>query len=106
MSTPVTVGPPSSSSAEPDRQAGGAPLHRRLAGSPALRVTGRRVLIAIPVLWGVTFLTFIVLNALPGDAATALLGVNATPAEVRALTIKLHLNEPFLVRYGNWLGGA
>jgi peptide/nickel transport system permease protein len=106
MSTPVTVGPPSSSSAEPDRQAGGAPLHRRLAGSPALRVCGRRVLIAIPVLWGVTFLTFIVLNALPGDAATALLGVNATPAEVRALTIKLHLNEPFLVRYGNWLGGA
>ncbi len=106
MNTSVTVGQPESSSAEPGGQAGGAPRHRRLASSPALRVTGRRVLIAIPVLWGVTLLTFVVLNSLPGDAATALLGANATPAEVRALSIKLHLNEPFWVRYGNWLGGA
>jgi peptide/nickel transport system permease protein len=106
MNTSVTVGPPGSSSVEPRRQARGGALYRRLAGSPALRVAGRRVLIAIPVLWGVTFLSFIVLNALPGDAASALLGVNATPAEIRAETIKLHLNESFWVRYGNWLGGA
>ena len=106
MNTPVTVGQPESSSVEPSRQAGGAPLHRRLARSPALRVVGRRLLIAIPVLWGVTFLTFVVLNALPGDAASALLGANATPQEVQALSIKLHLNEPFLVRYGHWLGGV
>ena len=106
MNTSVTVGQPGSSSAEPSRQAGGAPLHRRLASSPALRVVGRRLLIAIPVLWGVTFLTFVVLNALPGDAASALLGANATPQEVQALSIKLHLNEPFLVRYGHWLGGV
>ena len=106
MNTSVTVGQPGSSSGEPSRQAGGAPLHHRLAGSPALRVVGRRLLIAVPVLWGVTFLTFVVLNALPGDAASALLGANATPQEVRALSIKLHLNEPFLVRYGHWLGGV
>ena len=106
MNTPVTVGQPGSSSVEPSRQAGGALPHHRLAGSPALRVVGRRLLIAIPVLWGVTFLTFVVLNALPGDAASALLGANATPQEVRALSIKLHLNEPFLVRYGHWLGGV
>ena len=106
MNTSVTVGQPGSSSGEPSRQAGGAPVHHRLAGSPALRVVGRRLLIAIPVLWGVTFLTFVVLNALPGDAASALLGANATPQEVRALSIKLHLNEPFLVRYGHWLAGV
>jgi peptide/nickel transport system permease protein len=69
-------------------------------------VAGRRVLIAIPVLWGVTFLAFIVLNALPGDAATALLGTNATPAEIRAETIKLHLNESIWVRYWDWLAGV
>jgi peptide/nickel transport system permease protein len=69
-------------------------------------VAGRRVLIAIPVLFGVTFLTFIVLNALPGDAATALLGTNATPAEIRAETIKLHLNESIWVRYWDWLAGV
>jgi peptide/nickel transport system permease protein len=106
MSTSVTAGQPGSPSVEPRRQADGAPLHRRLARSPALRVVGRRLLIAIPVLWGVTFLTFVVLNALPGDAASALLGANATPQEVKALSIKLHLNEPFLVRYGHWLGGV
>ena len=106
MSTSVTAGQPGSPSVEPSRQAGGAPLHRRLARSPALRVAGRRLLIAIPVLWGVTFLTFVVLNALPGDAASALLGANATPQEVRALSIKLHLNDPFFVRYWHWLSGA
>jgi peptide/nickel transport system permease protein len=90
---------------EPGGRPGGAYL-RRLAASPALRVAGRRLLIAIPVLWGVTLLTFIVENALPGDAAEALLGANATPAEIKALSIKLHLNEPILVRYWHWLWAA
>ena len=106
MNTPVTVGQPGSSSGSRAARRAVRHLHRRLARSPALRVVGRRLLIAIPVLWGVTFLTFAVLNALPGDAASALLGANATPQEVQALSIKLHLNEPFLVRYGHWLGGV
>jgi peptide/nickel transport system permease protein len=90
---------------QPARWPGGARL-RRLASSPALRVSGRRLLSAIPVLWGVTFLAFLVLNSLPGDAASALLGINATPAVLKAFRIKLHLNEPLWQRYGNWLGGA
>jgi peptide/nickel transport system permease protein len=57
------------------------------------------------VLWGVTFLTYVVMNLLPGDAAQELLGANATPAQVHQLEIQLHLNEPFWVRYGGWLGG-
>ncbi|MBO0823670.1 MAG: ABC transporter permease [Actinobacteria bacterium] len=79
---------------------------RRLASSPALRLSGRRILSAIPVLWGVTFLSFLLLNALPGDAASALLGINATQAELKAFRAKLHLNESLWVRYGHWLGGA
>jgi peptide/nickel transport system permease protein len=90
---------------QPARWAGGARA-RRLASSPALRLSGRRLLAAIPVLWGVTLLSFLVLNALPGDAASALLGINATPAELKAFRIKLHLNEPLWSRYGNWLGGV
>lgn len=82
------------------------PAARAVFRSPALRVLGKRLLAAIPVLWGVTLLTFAVMNALPGDAAQQLLGANATPAEVHALDIKLHLNEPFWVRYGHWLGGV
>ena len=79
---------------------------RRAPGSPILRLTGRRVLAAIPVLWGVTFLTYVVMNLLPGDTAQLLLGANATPAEIHQLSVALHLNEPFWVRYGNWLGGV
>jgi peptide/nickel transport system permease protein len=70
------------------------------------RLAGRRLLTAIPVLWGVTFLSFAALNLLPGDAAQALLGADATPQEVRQLRVQLHLNEPFLTRYAHWLGGA
>ena len=81
----------------------GAPRTRR--ARPSARLTGRRLLAAIPVLWGVTFLTYLVMNLLPGDAAQELLGANATPAQVHQLEIQLHLNEPFWVRYGGWLGG-
>lgn len=78
----------------------------RVTGSPSLRLAGRRLLAAIPVLFGVTFLTYVVMNLLPGDAAQELLGANATPAEVHQLEVQLHLNEPFWVRYGDWLGGV
>jgi len=81
----------------------GAARTRRIR--PSAQLTGRRLLAAIPVLWGVTFLTYVVMNLLPGDAAQELLGANATPAQVHQLEIQLHLNEPFWVRYGGWLGG-
>jgi peptide/nickel transport system permease protein len=79
---------------------------RRAVGSPTLRLAGRRLLAALPVLWGVTFLTYVVMNLLPGDTAQLLLGANATPAEIHQLSVELHLNEPFWVRYGTWLGGV
>ena len=83
----------------------GMTFAQKVLGSPTLRLAGRRLLAVIPVLWGVTFLTYVVMNLLPGDAAQELLGANATPAQVHQLEIQLHLNEPFWVRYGGWLGG-
>jgi peptide/nickel transport system permease protein len=77
---------------------------RRALGSPILRLAGRRLLAAIPVVWGVTFLTYVVMDLLPGDTAQILLGANATPAEIHQLSVELHLNDPFWVRYGIWLG--
>lgn len=74
--------------------------------SPSLRYIGKRVVAAVPVIWGVTFLTFMIMNLLPGDAAQALLGAEGTPAEVHALEVKLHLNEPFFERYWHWLTSA
>lgn len=77
---------------------------RRFASAPSLRLIGRRALVAIPVLWGVTFLTFIVMNALPGDAATELVGADATPAELAAVKARLGLDHSVWMRYGHWLG--
>jgi peptide/nickel transport system permease protein len=64
-----------------------------------------RLLTIIPVALGVTFLSFALVNLLPGDAAEALLGPDATSAQMQALAVKLHLNEPFFERYAHWLGG-
>jgi peptide/nickel transport system permease protein len=83
-----------------------AGLGSRLVGSPTLRFIVRRLLAAIPVLLGVTFLSFVVMNSLPGDAAQELLGAQATPAEIHQLEIKLGLDKPFLTRYWDWLHEA
>jgi peptide/nickel transport system permease protein len=76
----------------------------RALESPILRLIGRRLLGAIPVLWGVTLVTFIVVQVMPGDAATQLLGGDATPQQVASLRSRLGLDEPFLERYVTWLG--
>jgi peptide/nickel transport system permease protein len=85
------------------REAGARNRARRLTGSPALRVAGRRLLAAIPVLLGVTFLTFSIMNALPNDTAQAILGLNASPSAVAALNHTLGLDQPFWQRYWHWL---
>src|SRR5579862_6001134 len=85
------------------RDAGARDGARRLAGSPALRVVGRRLLSAIPVLIGVTFLTFSIMSALPNDTAQAILGLNASPSAVAALNHTLGLDQPFWTRYWHWL---
>jgi peptide/nickel transport system permease protein len=74
--------------------------------SPTARLIGKRLAAAIPVMWGVSFLTFLVINRLPTDAAQQLLGVNATPQQLEELRQKLNLDEPFLSRYFDWLGHA
>jgi len=82
---------------------------RRAAGlrpSPGLRLAAHRGLVAIPVLFGVTLLTFFVLDLLPGSAARQLLGADATPEQVAALEVRLGLNRPARERYLHWLTGA
>jgi peptide/nickel transport system permease protein len=74
--------------------------------SPTARLIGKRLAAAIPVMWGVSFLTFLVVNRLPTDAAQQLLGVNATQQQLEELRQKLNLDEPFLSRYFDWLGHA
>ncbi|MGZ5185536.1 MAG: ABC transporter permease [Caldimonas sp.] len=48
---------------------------------------------------------FTVLDVLPGNAAEVMLGESATPASVAALSARLGLDRPALVRYGDWMKG-
>lgn len=52
-----------------------------------------------------TALIFWVTNALPGNVAAAILGVNASPGEVEKLSHELGLDRPWLVRYSEWVWG-
>lgn len=65
----------------------------------------KRVLLMIPVVLGVTFLIFLIMNFTPGDPAAIILGSDAQPADIEALREKLGLNEPFLLRYVNYIKG-
>lgn len=59
------------------------------------------------VLWGISFLTFLLTYLAPGDPAEIMLsaGGHMPSAELVAQTrIELGLDRPFLVQYGNWLG--
>jgi peptide/nickel transport system permease protein len=73
---------------------------------PVVRVIGIRLLQAIPILLIATFITFALLNLLPGSTASALLGDGASAEQIKALEIKLHLDQPFWERYWTWLTAA
>jgi len=66
----------------------------------------RRILLGLLTLLLVSIVVFAATQALPGNAARAILGRNATPARLAALTRQLHLNQPVITQYFNWLGGA
>ncbi|TPW75818.1 ABC transporter permease [Schumannella soli] len=60
----------------------------------------RRILQAIPVLIGTTFLIYFLVFAMPGDPVAALFGDKQPNAELlKALREQYHLNEPFIVQY-------
>ncbi len=52
----------------------------------------------------VTFFVFAAFALIPGDAATARLGIKATPEAIESLREELGLTRPFFVRYFTWLG--
>ena len=53
----------------------------------------------------VSFLTFLAFEMISGDPARNMLGTSASAAQVAALQHELGLDQPFFVRYFNWLGG-
>jgi peptide/nickel transport system permease protein len=64
----------------------------------------RRLALGVLTLLLVTMLVFFATTVLPGNAATAALGTQATPQRLHALEQRLHLDEPMVSRYITWLG--
>lgn len=70
-----------------------------------LRYILKRLLLMIPVLLGISFILFSILNLTPGDPARAMLGDGASEEDVELLREEMGLNEPFFVRYGKYVLG-
>lgn len=71
-----------------------------------LRIFARRLVLSVPVVVGVSILTFVLTALTPGDPAREILGTNATPAGIAAIHKQLGLNHPILVQYWDWLSNA
>jgi len=66
----------------------------------------RRIATIVPTLVFVSVLIFALQQLLPGDPAVVLAGEERDPNVVAYLHAKLHLDEPFPVRYGYWINGV
>jgi ABC-type dipeptide/oligopeptide/nickel transport system permease component len=71
-----------------------------------LLYTLRRLLMLIPILLGVTFLTFAIAQVTPGDPVVLMLGQYATPERVEQLREQLGFNDPLAVQYGRYVWNA
>lgn len=63
----------------------------------------QRLLAALPVLFGILFVTFALARLLPGDPCVAILGEKANPTTCAAFNARYGLNEPILTQFGIYL---
>ena len=63
----------------------------------------RRIIAMIPVVIGITFLVFMIMQLAPGDPVQMILGDNASPEAVEAMRDEMGLNDNVLVQYGRYL---
>jgi oligopeptide transport system permease protein len=68
---------------------------------------GRRLVSAIPVVIGATFLIYLMVFAVPGDPVAALFGDKpVNPTVAAQIEAEYNLDKPFIVQYLLYLGGA
>lgn len=63
----------------------------------------RRLLIAVPVLFGVSVINFIIMRMAPGNPVDMLVSPKLPEAARQAKMIELGLNDPAYIQYWNWL---
>ncbi len=65
----------------------------------------RRLIQAVLILIGVSFITFFLLYVLPADPVRQIAGRSATPQTVANIRAQLGLDQPFVVQYGRYMAG-
>lgn len=71
-----------------------------------LRFAAVRLLLLLPVLLGVTIVTFLLVRVLPGDPVRSILGPSANLEDLEAARQRLGLDQPLLDQYLGYLSGA
>ncbi|GIN89068.1 oligopeptide transport system permease protein AppB [Siminovitchia terrae] len=64
----------------------------------------RRILTAIPLMLGITILSFAIIKAAPGGPTSLLMDPNTKPEDRVKFEEKYGLNDPIYIQYGKWLG--
>jgi peptide/nickel transport system permease protein len=76
-----------------------------------LSYIGRRVLYMIPTLFGMSLISFLIIQLPPGDYLSSMIatmsdsGQNVDPAQIEQLKAIYGLGQPFYVQYGKWMWG-
>lgn len=71
-----------------------------------MRYFGRKLVQLVLILFAVTFLSFWMLNLLPGDPAVVICGFGCDAEGIEQVREELGLNDPIPVRYVEWLSSA
>lgn len=71
-----------------------------------LTLLARRIAGLVLTLLAVSALIFVVMDILPGDPASIMLGMSASPDTLAALRHELGLDQPLVIRYLQWLAGV
>lgn len=70
-----------------------------------LKYVGKRLLMLIPVILVTSFLIYWAMSLTGGDPALILAGDKASPQQVEQIREELGLNDPFMIRYANYMKG-
>ena len=70
-----------------------------------LKFIGKRLLMMIPVLIGISFIIFAIMSLTPGDPARLILGEYVEDEAIQAMRDELGLNDPFFQRYFDYMAG-
>ncbi len=70
------------------------------------RYVGRRLLLAVPILIGISLIVFLMLHSAGGDPAELKLGMRADPESIAALRHEMGIDRPLVVQYFDFLSRA